>query len=172
MSSNNKATITHRVVETPNSDHLDQFIIKGDANPAPDDPVSSSRIIGKRTWSVRYLGFAVDAIRKPVGLALIIYVPALSIVAGEMKRLIKYYDAQKPYTAAGYRPHPKNPDKIGHLHIGSSLVVVLLVATLAVAWSTKPADAALQSTVTLTHNTITAVKSTKQPIIFTPGPIE
>jgi signal peptidase len=95
-------TITHRVVATP-SRTTDTFQTKGDANQAADKPIGASAIIGSVEYPIPKLGYVTDFIRRPLGLALLIYVPALLIIAAEMRRLTQYYRKQQPYIAAGYR---------------------------------------------------------------------
>jgi len=39
--------------------------------------------------SIPYLGYAVDAAKKPLGFALIIIVPAVLIIFGEVKKIVE-----------------------------------------------------------------------------------
>src|SRR5689334_20917695 len=60
---NPKQTITHRIVALPSIETSKRFIVKGDANPAADQPVRPTSIIGKVTYHQAYLGYGVDLVR-------------------------------------------------------------------------------------------------------------
>lgn len=100
---NSKQTITHRIVELPGGKHPGAFITKGDANPTTDAPIPVSKIVGKVQWHVPYAGKAIDLVRKPVGLLLLIYIPALVMIVGELRNLSAYYKKQQPYMDAAVR---------------------------------------------------------------------
>lgn len=95
--SNPKMTVTHRIAQLPSSQNGNNFITKGDANNIIDDPISSQAIIGKVGYSVPFLGNFINVIRQPVGLAILIYIPALFVLVGEVRRLAEYYRKQKAY---------------------------------------------------------------------------
>jgi signal peptidase I len=94
-------TISHRVVSIQKTQKMVQT--KGDANQAPDMPISMSMVVGKMQYHIPKLGYVAGFIRRPIGLALVIYVPALGILLAEMQRLARHYRKQQPYTAIGYR---------------------------------------------------------------------
>jgi signal peptidase len=67
-----------------------QYITKGDANNAPDQKVVLKKeILGKVLLDIPYLGYAVDFIKKPLGFALIILIPAGIIISDEIKKIFK-----------------------------------------------------------------------------------
>jgi len=79
---------THRIKEIKNTDGNVLFITKGDANNATDSrEVVASGIRGKVLFSIPYLGYVFDFIRRPIGFALLIIIPALLIVWGEAKKI-------------------------------------------------------------------------------------
>jgi signal peptidase len=150
---NNKQTITHRIIALPNKANGGRFTVKGDANAAADQPVNPTSILGRVNFHARYLGYVLDFIRKPIGLALIIYMPALFIVIDELKRLSRYYQKQQPYIMPGRRTRKRNL-RHGHQTIaGSALVIIILGLAVGLSPSVQ---AALQSKATLTGNRINA----------------
>ena len=77
---------THRVYDIKVKGGKQFYITKGDANNAPDSrEVSKEQVIGKVVLGIPYLGYAVEAARKPLGFALIIVVPALIVVFDEAR---------------------------------------------------------------------------------------
>lgn len=87
--SRTKAPTTHRIYEIKVTEGEARYITKGDANNAPDQKeITKREIIGKVLFSVPYLGYAVDFAKKPLGLALIIIVPAAIIIFDEIKKII------------------------------------------------------------------------------------
>lgn len=83
-----KTPTTHRIYEIKVQGSQPVYITKGDANNAPDiREITKKDILGKVLLSVPYLGYAVDAAKKPFGFALIIIVPAVLIIFGEIKKI-------------------------------------------------------------------------------------
>ncbi len=79
--------ITHRILEIKNIDGQISYVTKGDANAGADrEGVTKKEVIGKVLVSVPYVGFVVNALRKPIVFALIIIVPAILII---FQKLIK-----------------------------------------------------------------------------------
>jgi signal peptidase I len=149
---NAKQTITHRIIAMPSTANGKTFIVKGDANQATDPPVKPSSIVGKVGFHAPYLGHALDFVRKPLGLALVIYVPALFIVADELKRLSRYYRKQQPYVLFGRHMERREPRHSRQKTAGVSLAIMII----GLGVLTPIAHAALQSTATLTGNSISA----------------
>jgi signal peptidase len=86
--SKTKTPTTHRIYDIKVVDNNPVYITKGDANNAPDArEIKKTDILGKVLFSVPYVGFAVDAARKPAGFALIIIVPATMIIFDEAKKI-------------------------------------------------------------------------------------
>ena len=81
---------THRIYDMKVIEGKLQYITKGDANNAPDQKVVlKEEILGKVLLDIPYLGFAVDFTKKPIGFILIIGVPAVAIIADEIKKIFK-----------------------------------------------------------------------------------
>lgn len=79
---------THRIVESKTVNGDTVFKTKGDANNGPDfSEISQSKVIGKVLFSVPYLGFVVDFVKKPIGFALVVIVPAVLIILDELKNI-------------------------------------------------------------------------------------
>ena len=77
---------THRIDEVKGS----SFVTKGDANNAPDpDTVSSRNIIRKVVFKMPYLGYPIAFSRTKAGYAVLIVVPALIIIIGELITIFK-----------------------------------------------------------------------------------
>lgn len=78
------SAITHRIVsmeeievENPDSDSGEsltewQFVTQGDANNIPDSPIHQSRIKGKVSFRIPYIGYVVNLIKTPIGTILIL----------------------------------------------------------------------------------------------------
>ncbi len=93
--SKTKTPVTHRIYDIKVEGGNPVYTTKGDANNAPDAaPVQKNTIIGSVLFSVPYVGYAVDYAKKPIGFALIIIIPALLIIADEVKKI--YFEIQKP----------------------------------------------------------------------------
>ena len=95
-----KTPTTHRIYEMKVQGSQPVYITKGDANNGPDiREITQKDIIGKVLFSVPYVGFAVDAAKKPIGFALIIIVPAILIIFGEVKKIYEEIKKNKKIEA-------------------------------------------------------------------------
>ena len=80
--------VTHRVVEVMHDEGALLFRTKGDANGTADaDLVAASDVVGMVRLSIPYAGYAADFIRKPLGFALVLGVPALIIIFIEARNI-------------------------------------------------------------------------------------
>jgi len=160
-----RQTITHRIIGTQPSKIAGakpHFITKGDANPQPDAPVLAKSVVGKVSFGVPYMGFALDFVRKPAGLLLAIYVPALTVIVAEIRRLIAYYKSQEPYVLPELLAKRKRRSgRAAKMAVPGSVLSVLVL--LGAGILAAPAEAALLSTVGLTSNTITSAIETPTP---------
>ena len=83
-----KAPTTHRIYDIKVTEGIPSYITKGDANNAPDRrEIRKGEVVGKVLISVPYLGYAVDFVKKPLGFALIIIVPATIIIYDEIRKI-------------------------------------------------------------------------------------
>lgn len=81
---------THRIVDSQLSRGELRFETKGDANGDADRQlIDPEDIIGKVFFSVPFLGYLLDFVKKPLGFAIVIGVPALLIVFDEIGTIIR-----------------------------------------------------------------------------------
>jgi signal peptidase len=102
--SNTKEAISHRIVEvkTSNGKPTGEVVTKGDANGQRDKAIPVEAIVGKVDYHIPDIGYFYNFIMQPLGLLLVIYIPALSVIIGEVKRLITYYKRMEAYIARGF----------------------------------------------------------------------
>ena len=81
--------ITHRVVSINESRGV--VTLKGDANRANDTPIPNSFIVGEVSVVAPKIGYTIDALRSPIGLLIGVYIPAIIVLASEVRRLSLYY---------------------------------------------------------------------------------
>jgi len=87
-SSKSETPVTHRIVDTGESDDTVSYKVKGDANEESDwKEVSKENVIGKVLFSVPLLGYVINFIQQPIGFALIVLVPAIIIIYGEVMKI-------------------------------------------------------------------------------------
>ena len=80
---------THRIYRISDSGGRKIYTTKGDANDGPDGtPTYENQIIGKEYASAPLLGYLFNYIKTPVGLVLIIIIPAVIIVYEEIKKIV------------------------------------------------------------------------------------
>lgn len=79
---NPKVTVTHRLLAV--DDKTNRFIIKGDSLSSPDPLVPSTAIIGKVNWYIPRAGYVAAIILHPIGLACIVYLPAVLLLRREL----------------------------------------------------------------------------------------
>jgi signal peptidase I len=160
---NSRLTLTHRIVQTPNALNDYKFVTKGDSNKAPDPPISPKAIIGRESLAIPDVGYLTDFVSQPLGLILLIYVPALVIIVEEVLRLAAYYRSIQPYIAYGYLPKSFNSSS-GHRWLAKAGIISLF-AVITSAFFTVPAQAALQGHATLTNITISTAVVKLPPTI-------
>jgi|GEM_PF-726009 len=159
----NGQPITHRVIQTPTMANGNHFVTKGDANPAADPPIAGRNIIAQTHGHVPYLGYLVDFIRKPLGLILLIYLPALTVIVAEIRRLMQYYKDMEAYRAVDVEPHePPSPGSRTVIRLSSlAPVVAILVPIIAV----PTVHALTYNQVVLTGNSFSS-----QAVVVAPPP--
>jgi signal peptidase I len=153
-----KITITHRIVGTPRELGGGNFETKGDANQAPDPFITSAAIIGRVNYAIPGVGYVADFLRKPLGLALLIYLPALLILGAEIRRLVRYYQARQDYVVPGHKPAHEG-HHFRHMHVVRALLPVLFMPLVL----TVPAVAALQTSASLAGTTIQTIATQPNP---------
>ena len=88
-SRNPKVTITHRAVAVYEEQGI--FTAKGDNTRTADQGVPLAALRGSVQGQVPLLGYGLDALRRPLGLAILVYLPAICLILSEVKRLSRYY---------------------------------------------------------------------------------
>ena len=79
---------THRIANIEESNGNLVFTTKGDANEEADNTVTSyESIIGKVFVAIPYAGYVLDFARQPIGFALLIGLPAVLIIFGEIEKI-------------------------------------------------------------------------------------
>lgn len=80
---------THRIVSVTGEGNRKFFTTKGDANDG-EDPVQvrDRDIIGKVILDIPYAGFLLDFAKRPIGFALLVGLPALSIIIDEIMSIV------------------------------------------------------------------------------------
>lgn len=103
-SENSDVTITHRIIELEQSEQTGRTIIttQGDNNEVADQPISDAQVIGRVDRHIPYAGSFLDFVRHPIGLIVLIYVPALGVFLAEARKLHAYYKSREPYIIPGY----------------------------------------------------------------------
>lgn len=72
--------VTHRIVEMRVARGVPLYTTKGDANEDPDGrEVRDNQVLGKVLFSIPYVGYAVEAARRPSGFLALVIVPSLII---------------------------------------------------------------------------------------------
>lgn len=150
---NNKQTITHRIIAMQSDNTSSRIITKGDANEVADNPIAPSMVIGKLQYHVPYAGFVLDFVKQPMGLLLFIYIPAFAVVLSEIKRLSKQYGRHNVlYVLPGYtRIKSSTPWRLPQFIIIGTMIPVLMLGF------AMQAYAALNASATLQHSSITIV---------------
>ena len=81
---------THRIAEMRVQDGQFVYKTKGDANNSEDGKeVLEKDIIGKVYFSIPYLGYIIDFVKKPLGLMIVIVIPAVIIIYDAVKNIIE-----------------------------------------------------------------------------------
>lgn len=89
--------ITHRVVEVAREGSSLSFRTKGDANDKSDNYiVPADNVVGTVRWDVPYLGYLVERLRTPQGFLVLVGMPGLLIIAGEVWNIIRVLKGDKP----------------------------------------------------------------------------
>lgn len=152
-------TITHRLTKKFLIDgRVPGFVTKGDANKVADVPFAAGLVRGKAIWHVPYVGQLLLWAKRPLGLALLVYLPGLLIIVEEIRRLNDYFKLSQPYRLYDFRKVKDRESAIikpsKGVAMAASLSVVFLLAGVFL-W--QPVLAAIGSnTVTIANNRISS----------------
>lgn len=81
-------SITHRVINISTQEGQRVFYTKGDANENPDlNQVDAEDVIGKVVFIIPLLGYLVNFAQSLFGFILLIIIPSLILIAGEIRNL-------------------------------------------------------------------------------------
>jgi signal peptidase len=81
---------THRIVSSRATEGVMLFTTKGDANEDADTKeIRQSDIHGKVLFSVPFMGYVISFVRKPLGMIVVILIPALVVVYDEVRKITK-----------------------------------------------------------------------------------
>jgi signal peptidase len=76
-----KIPVTHRIKEMQVNSGVPYYVTKGDANNGPDQNlVPRDKVIGRVLFSVPFVGYAVEFIKKPIGFLVVILIPVAMII--------------------------------------------------------------------------------------------
>lgn len=91
-----KVPTTHRIAEVIEENGRTQFVTKGDANEEADNGlVTTGQVMGKVIFDVPRVGFVLDFARQPMGFLMLIVLPALLIVLGEVDKIWREIKARR-----------------------------------------------------------------------------
>ena len=81
---------THRIVSSRAVEGVLLFTTKGDANNSPDTTeIRMSDIHGKVVFDVPYMGYVINFVKKPIGMFIVIILPAIFIIYDEVMKIIR-----------------------------------------------------------------------------------
>ncbi len=87
---NPRMTTTHRVIEIKQEDNKTLYTTKGDANNSADStPVDKDLVLGKVSLAIPFLGYPISFAKTQTGLIILIIVPAVIIIYGELLNVKK-----------------------------------------------------------------------------------
>ncbi len=79
---------THRIVSATTTQGVVEYITRGDANNANDwQPIAQSDVIGRVWLSVPYLGYVLNFVRTPLGVVIVVMIPAAFVVYEESQKM-------------------------------------------------------------------------------------
>lgn len=102
---NEKSLVTHRVVEIVNKDNQLLFKTKGDANNVEDSKlVTTEQLIGLLVLNIPNGGYITHWIRSPIGIIVLIILPIILLLGGELKNILSTLDEEEKNN----KPNPKD----------------------------------------------------------------
>ncbi len=156
-----RKTISHRIIDAYMiNGKIPAFITKGDANKLPDQTITEGLVEGKVIWHVPHVGSWLIWGKEPIGLLALIYIPALFLMAEEVKRMSDYLKSIKLYQLPGFR-HVKNPSKLPKRIAATTAGSISIVIIGLFVWA--PASALLQSSTVMLVNNRIAAKTIQPP---------
>jgi signal peptidase len=96
-----RVIISHRLISRGSAG---QLTTAGDALHSHDPSFAPNRVVGRVVSVAPGLGRLLDWLHQPLGLVVVVYVPALGLAGLEIRRLIKHYQ-QVYYRAPGHKAY-------------------------------------------------------------------
>lgn len=75
-------SVTHRIVETKE----ETYVTKGDGNDGRDAPITEDQIVGEVVVSIPLYGYLFTLASTPLGVGLLVVVPALMLLRSELQQ--------------------------------------------------------------------------------------
>lgn len=92
----NREFVTHRLIKVAHGQNLSTFTTKGDHNKHEDTWIlAGGAIIGKVTFIVPYLGYALSFMQSKLGIVFFILIPAVYIIVDEIYIIISTFKNHK-----------------------------------------------------------------------------
>jgi len=99
---NDGRTVTHRVIEIEDTGYTPLLVTKGDANDTKDrHKIGTDQVLGKVSLVIPKLGFVIAFSRTPVGLMILVIIPAGIIAIDEIKSVLKAIADRKKKKLSG-----------------------------------------------------------------------
>ncbi|HUB94123.1 MAG TPA: signal peptidase I [Verrucomicrobiae bacterium] len=160
-----RSTLTHRIIKKYRlNDKIPAFITKGDANPSPDPPVVEGLVQGRMVAHTPFLGYLFMWAKTWVGIAVLVYIPALLIMVGETRRLAVHLQRMKPYRLEGFVPPVRRLEGRTRARIAFAASGVLAVVFAGVSWQTAVALAGQSNMVMLVPNILAVTTKSAPPV--------
>lgn len=151
---NAKSTLSHRIVRISYIDNgkVEEFVTKGDANSFDDVPITSGSVQGKVVRHLPYAGYPLIWMKKPLGVIILVDVPALLIMIDETRKLAKYYEVSRPYVLKGFSRSVNRNPMSRRFAVSATVTSLILASSLLIG---PPVEALLTSnTVVLAGNNL------------------
>jgi signal peptidase len=95
-SAENPEKVTHRVVEINEVNDTRIFRTRGDANPEPDEwNLTEENILGKKQFSIPYIGYALTMLASPIALILLLIIPSAILIRRHIQTLLEELDEEE-----------------------------------------------------------------------------
>lgn len=93
---NEKTLVTHRVIDIVHKDNQVFFKTKGDANNVEDHSlIPTDRLVGKLVFNIPKGGYIANWVRSPLGLIILIILPIIFLLGGELKTIFAQIDEKE-----------------------------------------------------------------------------
>lgn len=80
--------VTHRIIDVTSTGLI---TTQGDDNAEPDESIGPAQVIGRAEQRLDNVGFLLDFLQSPGGLAVLVYMPAALLILIEVRRLSAHF---------------------------------------------------------------------------------